>query len=179
MASIEHSIAHKLGYELTNGKAANSKDRYGFSDADYLTYQVLRHEQINSSQFFDAMQMMPQADWGVETLVKSGHKVYLVTSRGCTNDGEHDEAVRQLVVSTLKKWGILDRGLHIHEEHSFFDTAAKQIDKARQCKSLGITLLIDDDMRNIRNVRQAEIAAIHFGTDAKDWKDVVEHIVMA
>lgn len=173
MAILEKAIAHKLGYRVYNSKALNSKDRYGFNDADYDIYQTLRHNQINSQQYFAKMQMMSGAENAIKTLNNMGHKTYLVTSRGCDSNGQFDPNVRQYIHQTLTKWGILDRGLIIDENYSFSDPTKKKIDKVFQCKQLGVTLLVDDHWKYIQKVRKANIAAIHFGVEVQNWPEVV------
>ena len=173
MAILEHAIANSLGYRVRNSKALNSQDRYGFTDADYDIYQTLRHNQINSQQFFANMRMMSGADNAIKTLNDMGHQTYLVTARGCDSDGELDANVRQYVYQTLTRWGLLDHGLLIDENYSFSDPIRKQIDKVVQCKNLDITVLVDDDGKNIQKVRLADFSAIHFGVEVRDWRAVI------
>lgn len=176
MAILENAIAHNLGYRVCKPKALNSKDRYGFTDADYAIYQKLRHNQINSQQYFADMQMMSGADSAIKMLNDMGHKTYLVTSRGCNNKGEFDANVRQYVQQTLAKWGILNRGLIIDEKYSFPDPTKRQIDKVAQCKNLGVTVLVDDHWKYIQKVRQADFLAIHFGVEVRNWQVVITQI---
>ncbi|GEM_PF-6896739 len=176
MAILENAIAHNLGYRVCRPKALNSQDRYGFTDADYDIYQTLRHNQINSQQFFANMRMMSGANSAIKTLNDMGHQTYLVTARGCDSNGEFDANVRQYVHQTLTKWGLLDRGLLIHENYSFSDPTKKQIDKVVQCKNLGVTVLVDDYWKNIQKVRQADFSAIHFGVEVRNWQVVITQI---
>ncbi|MBA3724557.1 MAG: hypothetical protein H0W89_06780 [Candidatus Levybacteria bacterium] len=176
MAILENAIAHKLGYRVCEPKAINSKDRYGFTDADYEIYQTLRHNQINSQQYFADMRMMSGADSAIKTLNEMGHQTYLVTSRGCDSNGELDANVRHYVHQTLKKWEILDHGLIIDENYSFSDPTKKQIDKVVQCKNLDITVLVDDHGKYIHKVRQAGFSAIHFGVEVRNWQVVITQI---
>lgn len=176
MAILESTIAHRLGYRVCKPKALNSKDRYGFTDADYDTYQSLRHNHINSQQFFADMRMMSGADSAIKTFNDMGHRTYRVTSRGCDSNGEFDANVRQYVHQTLTKWGLLDRGLLIDENYSFSDPTKKQIDKVAQCKNLGITVLVDDHWKYVQKVRQADCLAIYFGVDALNWQVVITQI---
>jgi hypothetical protein len=176
MAILENAIAHSLGYRLCEPKALNSRDRYGFTDADYDTYQTLRHNHINSPHFFAGMRMMSGADIALKTLSDMGHQTYLVTARGCDSSGEFDASVRQYIHQTLTKWGLLDHGLLIDENYSFSDPTRKQIDKVVQCKNLGITVLVDDDRKNIQKACQANFSAIHFGVGARDWQAVIAQI---
>ena len=176
MAILENAIAHSLGYRVCKTKALNSQDRYGFTDADYDIYQTLRHNQINSRQFFAAMRMMSGADNAIKTLNDMGHQTYLVTARGCDSSGEFDANVRQYVHQTLTRWGLFDRGLLIDENYSFFDPTKKQIDKVVQCKSLDITVLVDDDGKNIQKVRRVDFLAIHFGVEVRNWQAVIAQI---
>lgn len=176
MAILENTIAYKLGYRGRKPKALNSQDRYGFTDADYETYRTLRHNHINSQQYFASMQMMSGADNAIKTLNDMGHQTYLVTARGCDSNGGFDSNVRQYVHQTLTRWGLLDRGLLINDDYSFSHTKKKQIDKVIQCKNLGVTLLVDDDGKNIHKVRGADFSAIHFGVEAGNWEAVIERI---
>lgn len=176
MAILENAIAHSLGYKVCKPKALNSKDRYGFSDADYDIYQTLRHNQINSQQFFADMRMVSGADNAIKILNDMGHQTYLVTARGCNSNGEFDANVRQYIYETLTKWGLLDRGLLIDENHSFSDPTRKQVDKVFQCRSLDITVLVDDDRKNIQKVRQANLLAIHFGVEMQNWQAVIAQL---
>ena len=176
MAILENAIAHSLGYKVCKPKALNSQDRYGFTDADYAMYQTLRHNHINSQQFFADMQMMSGADNAIKTLNDMGHQTYLVTARGCDSHGEFDATVHEFVHQTLKRWGLLERGLLIDENHSFSDPTRKQVNKVIQCKNLGITLLVDDDGRNIQKVRQADFLAIHFGVEMQNWQAVIAQL---
>lgn len=176
MATLENAIAHSLGYQLKNPKALNSQDRYGFTADDYDMYQTLRHNHINSQQFFADMQMMSGADNAIKTLNDMGHQIHLVTARGCDSNGEFDANVRQYVHQTLTRWGLLDHGLLIDENYSFFDPVIKKIDKVTQCKNLDITVLVDDDGKNIQKVRQADFSAIHFGVEVQNWQAVIAQI---
>jgi hypothetical protein len=176
MAILENAIAHSLGYRLRNPKALNSKDRYGFTDVEYDMYQTLRHNHINSQKFFADMRMMSGADNAIKMLNDMGHQTHLVTARGCDSNGELDANVRQYVHRTLTRWGLLDRGLLIDENYSFFDPTIKKIDKVAQCKNLGITVLVDDHGKNIQKVRQAGFSAIHFGVETQNWQAVITQI---
>ncbi len=177
MAILEHAIAHSLGYRVSKTKALNSQDRYGFTDADYDTYLTLRHNQINSQQFFADMRMMSGADNAIKTLNDKGHQIYLVTARGCDSNGEFDANVCQYVHQTLTRWGLLDHGLLIDEKYSFSSNPTRrQIDKVVQCKNLGITVLVDDGKKNIQKVRLADFSAIHFGVEVRDWQAVIAQI---
>lgn len=176
MAILENAIAQSLGYRISKPKALNSQDRYGFTDADYEIYQTLRHNHINSQQFFADMRMMPGADSAIKTLNDMGHQTYLVTARGCDSNGEFDANVRQYVHQMLTKWGLLDRGLLIDENYSFSAPTKKRIDKVVQCKNLSITVLVDDDWKNIQKVRRADFSAIHFGVEVRNWQVVIKRI---
>ena len=176
MASLENAIADRLGYRVGKLSALNSQDRYGFTDADYGIYRNLRHNQINSQQFFADMQMMFGADSAIKTLNDMGHQTYLVTARGCDSNGEFDANVRQYVHQTLTKWGLLDRGLLIDENYSFTDPTKKQIDKVVQYKNLGITVLVDDHGKYIQNMRRAGFSAIHFGVEVPNWQVAIMQI---
>lgn len=176
MAISEDAIARKLGYRARKSEALNSLDRYGFTDADYEIYQTLRHNHINSRQFFTEMRMMRGADEAIKTLNDMGHRTHLVTVRGCDSNGEFDANVRQYIHQTLKSWGLLDLGLLIDEAHSFSDPKTKHVGKVVQCKNLGVTLLVDDDLRNIQKVRLADFSAIHFGVEAPNWPAVIAQI---
>jgi hypothetical protein len=176
MAVLENAIADSLGYRVCNPKAQNSRDRYGFTDADYDIYQTLRHNHINSQQFFANMRMISGADNAIRTLNDMGHQTYLVTARGCNSNGEFDANVRQYVRQTLARWGLLDRGLLVDEKYSFADPTSKQIDKVVQCKNLGITILVDDGGKHIQKLRQADFSAIHFGVEVRDWQAVITQI---
>jgi hypothetical protein len=176
MTVLENAIARSLGYEIRKSKALNSQDRYGFTDADYDTYQTLRHNHINSQHFFATMRMMSDADGAIKTLNDMGHKTYLVTARGCDSNGDVDVDVRQYVHQTLTRWGLLDCGLLIDEKYSFSALTSKQIDKIIQCKNMGITLLVDDSGKNIQRVRQADLSAIHFGVETRSWRAVIAQI---
>ena len=104
------------------------------------------------------------------------YSTYLVTARGCDSRGKFDAHVRQYVRETLTRWGLHDCGLLIDENHSFADPKRKQIDKVAQRKSMNITLLMDDDEKNIHKVRQAKFSAIHFGVEAQNWQEVIAQI---
>ncbi len=176
MAILENAIANKLGYQICKIEAPNSKDRYSFSDTDYIMYQHLRHNHINSQQFFADMQMMSGVDSAIKTLNDMGHRTYLVTARGCDSNGEFDADVRKYVHQTLTKWGLLEHGLIIDDNYSFSDPTKKQIDKVVQCKNLGITVLVDDHGKYIQRVRQANLSAIHFGVEVPNWQIVIKQI---
>lgn len=176
MAVLERAIALSLGYKTCKPDALNSQDRYCFTDKDYEIYQTIRHNQINSRQFFSTMQMMPGAVDAIKTLNDIGHHTYLVTVRGCDSSGKFDANIRRYLYQTLTKWDLINNGLRIDNDHSFFDPKRKQIDKVAQCKNLGIKLLIDDDPKNVSKMRQANYFAIHFGVEAKNWQAVIQQI---
>lgn len=177
MAILEDAIAQSLGYRVCKSKALNSQDRYGFTDADYRIYQTLRHDHINSPQFFADMRMMSGAGNAIKTLNDIGHQTYLVTARGCDSKGEPNANVRQYVHQTLTRWGLLDHGLLIDEKYSFSSSPTrKQIDKVVQCKNLGIRILVDDGGKNIQKVREVDFLAIHFGVEARNWQAVIAQI---
>ncbi len=176
MALLENVIAQRLGYQISKQNALNSQDRYGFTDADYDIYQTLRHNQINSPQFFANMQMMSGVDTAIKTLNDLGHQTYLITARGCDANGELDANVRQYIHQVLIKWGLLERGLLIDKNYSFSEPAKKRIDKVVQCKNLDITVLVDDDLKNIQRVRLANFSAIHFGVEAESWQLAITKI---
>lgn len=176
MAVLEGEIALALGYRVCNPKGLNSQERYGFTDADYAIYQSLRHEQINSPRFFADMQMMPGADTAIKTLIGMGYQLHLITARGCDINGATDAKVRQYVRRVLKKWGLIDYGLLINDEYSFFSLATPQVDKVSQCNNLGIRVLVDDDERNIHKMRQANLLAVHFGAEVQNWQSAILQI---
>jgi 5'(3')-deoxyribonucleotidase len=174
MAIIENSIARKLGYHSRKQSARNSQDRYNFTDQDYATYQTLRHEYINSRHFFADMQMMPGADSAIKKLNDMSHRTYLVTARGCDSNGNFDANVRQYIYQTLKRWKLLNYGLLLDEQYSFFNPTTKQTDKVTQCKNMNIILLVDDDERNVQKVRQVDLSAIHFGVEVQNWQELLK-----
>lgn len=177
MAVLENDIAQGLGYRVSSPKALTSRDRYDFTDADHDMYQILRYSHINSQQFFADMQMMSGADRAIKMLNDMGHRTYLVTARGRDSTGKFDPLARQYVHQTLARWGLLDHGLLIDSNHSFADPTIKQLDKAAQCRNLGITVLVDDDERNVQKVRNAKFSAIHFGVETPDWQAVIARIM--
>jgi hypothetical protein len=176
MAILENVIARNLGYPVCNQNAPNSQSRYGFNDADYEIYQRLRHNHINSEQFFAEMRMMPGTNDAIKVLNDMGHKTYLVTVRGCNSDGGSDANVREYVCQTLSKWGLLDNGLLVDENHSFYDPTEEQVGKAIRCKNLNITVLVDDELKNVQELRQAGFHAVHFGVEASNWQEVITQI---
>lgn len=173
MKKIEDAIARKLGYELSMPGAKNSQERYGFNNKDYAKYQALRHDYINAPQFFASMTMMTGADKAITELNDLGHATYLVTVRGNDREGVPDVVARECIFQLTKTWGLLERGLIIDKNYTFGDHAGRQTDKLTQCQQLGIELLIDDDERNVKKMRQSNKMAIHFGPEAHTWDEVI------
>lgn len=51
-------------------------------------------------------------------------------------------------------------------------TNTRQAEKAAQCKNLDITVLVDNDGRNIKKVRLANFSAIYFGVEVRNWQAI-------
>lgn len=88
----------------------------------------------------------------LELLKKSGHKIFLIT-------GRQTHIIKKTEEWIEKNFPEIFDELHFANSYSLTDAPRKKSDL---CKSLGITLLIEDDMDHVRECSKAGLTTLLF-----------------
>lgn len=156
--------------ECCRGRGFKDKDAYSLMDLFY--WNVVELDKffsiIHTAKFYASLGMVEDANTYVNQLKKDGHEIYFITKRKKTFN----------ISSKTKKW-LKDFGFNYNK------LVLGVNKKGEKCKELGIDLIIDNDIKNIKDAESYGIKGIVKGTKfnetenhlrIEEWADIYKYI---
>lgn len=165
-------IVEAIKYDKEKCKGKGFKDKNAYSFMDMFFWNVLELDGffniVRKGTFFSTLDPVQNAVTYVNQLRKDGHKIYFITRR------QNNFKTKGMTKKWLKKNGFE------------FDKLYAGIEKkGAKCEELGIDLLIDNDLKNVKEAEEHNIKAILKGTPfnetkkytrIENWEDIYKHI---